>query len=303
VRQQHIQDQEPPDDQPAGGINRALKIRRRALPWSDRTILVVSLLVVLILIPLWLDPQTLTRVAGGNPSPSPSPTVPGTAAPPIPAPTEAPLSSAAIVATDTFARSVAPGWGAADVGGNYTVSGSGTLSVAGGQATVTLAPNSSGQALLESVDARDVIVQHSVASDQIAVGELNDLTLLRASDTAAYAVVVRISADDVQVGLQRNVGEETDQIGRFVSVPVSGVTNGRLRIHAEASGAEPTSIKVRVWPADQSEPNTWQINLVDWTGVLQHPGAIGLGWTSTNGASGALLISDLTAWVTGETAQ
>ena len=45
-------------------MRRLLAQRRRSLPWSDRSILLASLLLVLLAIPLWLDPQTLNEVTG-----------------------------------------------------------------------------------------------------------------------------------------------------------------------------------------------------------------------------------------------
>ena len=188
--------QEPSDEPSGNAIKRALERHRRSLPWSDRRILAVSLVVVLILVPVWLDPSTLT-------------------------------------------------------------------------------------------------------------GELRDVSLLRVIGTANYAVVVRLDPSGVLVGVERTIGGQTELIGRFVSVADTSTRSSApdMRIHAEAGGAEPTTIRVRVWPVSVPEPNVWQLTMVDWAGNLQDAGAVGLGWQSTSGASGALHFSDLTAWVTGEAAQ
>jgi len=298
--------QEPSDEPSGNAIKRALERHRRSLPWSDRRILAVSLVVVLILVPVWLDPSTLTKVTGGNPTPAPTPTsATATSQPPLDSATEPPLTDDAVVAADAFTRNVATGWGSADIGGPYTVTGDGALSVGSGQGSVVLGSSANGSAVLASVVARDVIVEHSVTTDPTLTGELRDVSLLRVIGTANYAVVVRLDPSGVLVGVERTIGGQTELIGRFVSVADTSTRSSApdMRIHAEAGGAEPTTIRVRVWPVSEPEPNVWQLTMVDWAGTLQTAGAVGLGWQSTSGASGALHFSDLTAWVTGEAAQ
>ena len=254
-------DQDPsshePSAQPSGNaLQRALARRRRALPWSDRAILAVSLVAVVILVPLWLGPSTLTRVVGGNPTPVPTPTsLAATVVPPLGGPAEASPSAEAIVAADAFARTVADGWGTADIGGSYTISGSGTLSVGGGQGNVIVTGSGDGRAVLAGISARDVAVEHSVAADT-ASGELRDVTILRSSDDGSYLVVVRLDPAGLQVGVERSVAGQTELIGRFVTIVDTSTRSSMpgVRVHAEATGAEPTTIRVRVWPTDLPEP-------------------------------------------------
>ena len=63
-------------DQPlsADDLELALPSRGRGLPWSDRTIFVVSLVVVLVLSPIWIGPNTFLQIIGIQNAPTPAPT-------------------------------------------------------------------------------------------------------------------------------------------------------------------------------------------------------------------------------------
>jgi len=260
-----------------------------------------------ITVPLWLNLSPLAHL-GGQPTPVPTPApVAPTAAPPAATATEPPRGDPSIVAADAFARSMPVGWGSADIGGTYRVSGDGALNVAGAHGNVQLTSSADGSAVLDAVVVRDVVVEHSVALDANVVGELRDVSILRASSGGHYAIVVRMGPSGVLVGVERTVDGQTTVIGRFVSptdsVSSASLAGGSLRIHAEVTGADPSTIRVRIWPAAVPEPSSWLLTTIDWAGSLQQAGAVGLGWESTTAAGGAMHFSDLTAWVTGEEAQ
>lgn len=90
------------DDQTAdaSSLRMTMATRRRSLPWSDRSILLVSALIVLLVTPLWLDPVTLGEFLGiertaaacsSSATPEPGLNSPA-AATPAPAPTAAPTT-------------------------------------------------------------------------------------------------------------------------------------------------------------------------------------------------------------------
>jgi hypothetical protein len=88
-------DDQMTDEPTAAPSNRRPKAaRRNALPWSDRSILIVSAIVVLLITPLWLDPATVGEFLGVVPArahclAAPSPVasiVPDESASPVAAP-------------------------------------------------------------------------------------------------------------------------------------------------------------------------------------------------------------------------
>jgi hypothetical protein len=60
------------------------------------------------------------------------------------------------------------------------------------------------------------------------------------------------------------------------------------------TGASPTTLKVKVWRAGQSEPSGWQVTATDSTSTLQDAGAVALqSYVSGNGRAATLSFDDL----------
>jgi hypothetical protein len=63
------------------------------------------------------------------------------------------------------------------------------------------------------------------------------------------------------------------------AVTVAGVTYAagqQLNLRVQAVGVSPTTLRVKVWPATQAEPASWQVSTTDSTAGLQSAGAVGL---------------------------
>jgi hypothetical protein len=284
---------ERPTDATSSPARRLSIKRRRSLPWSERSILVASLLMVALLSPLWLDPLTLQGLLGmGGPRGSATPAGTDRSRPA----TAEPLPSGArVAASDTFSRREGAGWGSADVGGSYLLSGAADLSVQPGVGIVELAAAGEGEALL-GVSARDVGVEFSVALDgPPAGGELELRVVLRASDgRSALLPAVRIGPEgSLTARVTALAGGASDTLVARVAVPDVTVTGGAvLRVRAEAVGSDPTTIRLRVWPASRPEPAFWHVSVIDWTGSLQDAGMAGLGWRAGAGATSITLRYD-----------
>jgi hypothetical protein len=71
-----------------------------------------------------------------------------------------------------------------------------------------------------------------------------------------------------------------------------------MHVRAEALGDDPTTLRLRTWPDGVPEPAAWQLSTIDWTGTLQEPGTIGIGWRLDAAQSQRLVMafSSLTAW-------
>jgi hypothetical protein len=70
-----------------------------------------------------------------------------------------------------------------------------------------------------------------------------------------------------------------------------------LRMRAQVTGTNPTTIGVKVWTAASSEPSAFALTVTDGTSALQQGGAIGLGARSTEtvGAPVVATFDDLSA--------
>ena len=60
---------------------------------------------------------------------------------------------------------------------------------------------------------------------------------------------------------------------------VAGLThqaNTALQVRLQVTGISPTTLRMKVWPAGQSEPSSWQYSTTDSATALQKAGGVGL---------------------------
>jgi len=289
-------------------VRRLLAQRRRSLPWSDRSILLASLLLVLLAIPLWLDPQTLNEVTGQGASTSAAPSGLDLDTPRPGGPTPGARGPAIVVALDDFDRSVDGGWGSAELGGDYAATGRGTLSVEEGTAFAHLAAGDAGTVALSTFAVHDAALEYAVSLERLpADGEVIIYAVLRLNaDGAAYWLALHVTAaGDVYAGVESLVDGRARRIGASVLIPTTaGVAPPTLRVRAEAIGDDPTTLRIRAWSDGQPEPAAWQLSVIDWAGPLQHGGAIGLGWWLDQSVDEHLALGflELAAWRLGDDA-
>lgn len=291
-------------DQPSSGgaIRRALAQRRRALPWSDGAILLGSLVLVVVLLPLWLDPLTLSQVAGQVASYPPVPTPSSATTPTDGARTPGPSLPQTLIATDDFARTQFEGWGSADLGGQYVASGTGVLSVEEGLAFVHLRPPDAGVVLLPALVVDDVALEIAMSVDTIpADGQLAVFALLRAADDrSAYRLGLHLdAAGEVEATVDSLVDGRSRRIGSGVLIPITpSVAPPAIRLRVEAVGSDPTTLRLRAWADGDAEPAGWQLSVIDWTGALQASGSAGVAWRleSAIDAQLALAFDQINVW-------
>ncbi|MEP7377974.1 MAG: hypothetical protein ABI725_00270 [Chloroflexota bacterium] len=254
--------------------------RVRTLPWSDKSIVLVTLLVVSALAPAWLDPATFAAPR----TPAPGPVSPAARTPDThPQGSPIVVGPSVVIASDTFSRAVDDGWGAAEVGGEYSTSvGVERFGVETGNGLVTLPiAGATGSVVLPTVSARDVDIKFGVRVDELPQGEgsLFVYALLRSTVAGlAYRPRIRIDAGGAvfaHVGLLLAGGSQS--LGREVLAPDVRVTPGKLIwLRAQATGSDPTLVRVRTWEDGQEEPSYWHFAVIDWTGSLQGSGSVGL---------------------------
>jgi hypothetical protein len=261
--------------------------RARSLPWSDRAIVLASLALVVLLAPVWVDPVTLAELGGVTAPPGParpSETVAG--GPALGSfPSDRPSigeGPATVVARDAFGRDVTDGWGQADLGGRYTLSGgSQELDVESGLGVVLLSdPGTARSAHLADVAISDADLTFTVSFDQLPNGGgLYIYGLLRRIGTGAvYRPKIFVMPDGVvyaHAGVRLSDGERS--LGRPVRVAdLSAVADRTIRVRTIATGRDPTTIRVKAWLSEEAEPDYWHFAVIDWTGSLQGTGSVGL---------------------------
>ena len=205
-------------------------------------------------------------------------------------------AAATLLARDTFERTVASGFGAAETGGNWTVSSTANTSVSGGVGRLRQAtPGSTNTALLNAVSTNSADLRLALGTDKPATGSGLYLSAIARSVPGAgqYRAKAILTANG-QVALQlvrtSASGAET-VIRAAVTVPgVSYAIGDRLEMRVQATGTSPTTVRAKVWERGTSEPAAWQASVTDATANLQAAGGVGLLAYLSSSATNAPLV-------------
>ena len=187
-------------------------------------------------------------------------------------------------AADSFGRSVTGGWGRADVGGAYALTGgpASDFQVDGATGIMNLATaGSSRSAVLPDVSLLDTDLSVRVYGNKSSIGGAQYLYLVgrRVGNGAAeYRAQVRlVLGGAIGVQLFRYVGGTLTAIGSEAIVPNVTYASGKaLRVRLQAVNTSPTTLRARLWEDGQTEPTTWLTSASDTTAILQAPGGVGL---------------------------
>ncbi|WP_212719536.1 PKD domain-containing protein [Blastococcus sp. CCUG 61487] len=189
----------------------------------------------------------------------------------------------AVVATDSFARTVSGGLGAADVGGDWTVQfGAPRHSVAPGAARLELsAPGNNTGSFLGAVSAQDVDVHATLSLEQAPTGGGTSVYVAarRVSETELYRARLRFLTDGtVRVAITRLAGSFSETvIGGEVVVPGASSAPGTpLHVRFRVTGSGTAQLAATVWAEGSPEPTTPTVTRTDATASLQAAGAVGL---------------------------
>ena len=192
--------------------------------------------------------------------------------------TEAPPEE--VVAADAWERTLAEGWGSADVGGPWSVN-SAASSVSDGVGRITMRTAGTGPlAYLNSAAARDLDVRYRLALDKVPVGtgsRVDHSLLLRRGDGDYYRGMVRVQENgSVRASLTRVVDGGATTLGADITVPgLTYAAGDVLLVRAQAVGSGTSTLRLKVWKAGQDEPEEWTIVRTDTTSVLQDAGSFG----------------------------
>ena len=186
-----------------------------------------------------------------------------------------------ILGRDSFSRTVAAGFGAADIGGAWSAPASAAYSVSGTQGVMRIVAGVGLAAYLPAVSSVDTDLQISTLTDKPATGSGLYLSYVgrRVAGIGDYRVKVRITATgDVSLVLER-VSSSGSETALGPQTIISGLTysvGGQWQTRLQVTGINPTTLRARVWKVGGTEPSSWAVTATDSTAGLQTKGSIGL---------------------------
>lgn len=193
----------------------------------------------------------------------------------------APVRAATTVAADKFSRTVSSNWGQARHGGTWEVSSpASAFTVSNGRGYMFVdAAGATRSALLPTARARDVTASVRISTDKSGSGhgQFVYLVLRRNSSGSEYRMGLRLAAGSAYLQAVRMSGSTGVQIGQEVKASnVSHAAGSALRFRAEAFGAYPTALRMKVWTNGTTEPAAWSFSGTDSTAALQASGSVGI---------------------------
>jgi len=185
---------------------------------------------------------------------------------------------------DGFERSVVGGWGAADLGGSYGLTGTRSdFSVAAGAGVVRVPAGGTRSALLQEVSQRDVEVAVRVRADKVPAGGSGQF-----ASVVGRRVAVSSGSPQLQYrgrlrllpgGGVEVAATKVTAAGEVVLAPpvrvagVASAVDSAVWLRLRLQGADPTVVRVKAWADGATEPSAWSV--VAEVG-LQAPGAVGV---------------------------
>lgn len=183
-------------------------------------------------------------------------------------------------ASDAFGRTVANGWGTADVGGPWSLTGSASaFSVSGGVARMAMpTPGSSFNAYLGGVSSPDTQVQVGVGLDKVQTGGGTYVSVIgrQLSSNTDYRVKLHVTSGSAIVETVERVVSGTEVSLASVTAPVTYSPGAVVNVQLQVTGTSPTTLRSMIWLRGMTQPTTWQLTTTDNTSGMQSPGAVAL---------------------------
>lgn len=197
------------------------------------------------------------------------------------------------LASDTFNRTVANGWGVADSGGAWTVqTNAGNWSVAPGSGTVVTNSNSSEMGTLPvSVQDVDALAKITLRQPPNGGSYIAHLLLRYQSASSFYAVGVYQTGGSADVQAFALNGSNVQLIPN-TDTGIKTADNNRLWVRAEAQGINPTALRIRVWQDGAAEPTGWLAATTDSTSAQQSAGIVGLHTYNASGSAETMVVGN-----------
>jgi hypothetical protein len=195
-------------------------------------------------------------------------------------------------AADYFDRSRRDGWGAAEVGGRWTVRGSSSdYLVRGGSGIMKVPPAESRSAFLNKTSRE--------TADLSATVEINKpgstvLMLGRKVKADDYRTVIKLTGGrNILVSLASRQAGDTVPLSNTVRLMGSYRAGNEIKIRMQVFGVNPTVIRAKVWRAAEPEPASWSVTAQDGFDRLQRSGVVGVEASRPSAALDSLRLSVL----------
>ncbi|MGN8553052.1 UNVERIFIED_CONTAM: PKD domain-containing protein, partial [Microbacterium sp. SLM126] len=193
------------------------------------------------------------------------------------------------LATDTFTRSVAAGWGTAETGGAWAVNSTTKLSATGGVGRISSNAGSTLTATLPTMDTASVDVRTTVTLDRVPDRSLTFTTAARQVGSAAYAARVVINPNGT---FTLHAMRDGTALAGGTVVGSTLTPGAKIRIRVQAEGTSPTTIRARAWLDSAQEPTSWTATATDSTAALQQPGGLRFtSYLSSSATNGPVIVS------------
>lgn len=196
-------------------------------------------------------------------------------------------------ATDAFGRTVATGWGSADLGGAWTTTGStSNFSVADGVGAMRMTAGAGRNMNLNGVSSADAELRVSVGMDKVATGGGIHATIKPrvVGSNSYWADLTYAASGSVSVTLGRTVaGVDTTVASQPTGLSV--VAGERLNVKVQVTGVAPTTLRVKIWKVGTAEPAGWTATATDSTAGLQAAGSLRLETYLSGSATNAPVVA------------
>ena len=184
-------------------------------------------------------------------------------------------------AVDSFARTVSSGWGSAEVGGPWTVTGPATgFAVGGGLGTITVPnPGWTAAAFLNDVAKTDTEVRATVSLEKMPTGGGTDVSVMGRTIgvSESYRLRLKVLATGVvRAQLLSMAGGATATLSQLNLPGLTYAAGDQLQVRLQVTGTSPTTLRAKVWRAGETEPAGWVLSVTDTTSALQAAGGVGV---------------------------
>ncbi len=191
------------------------------------------------------------------------------------------------IATDTWTRTVAGGWGSASLGGPWTVvGGNPAFAVDGASGTIQIATAGVRRyGLLAGASALNTDMTFTIASDKVVVGSgqyVNAILRHQAAGSEYWGKIHFNATGGIYLNASTFNGTTEVALGPEISTGLTRVPGTAVNVRFQVIGTNPTTIRGRAWPVGGIEPTTWSFTVTDSTAALQVAGSVGLRATTSS---------------------
>lgn len=180
---------------------------------------------------------------------------------------------------DSFSRAVDGGWGTADSGQKWTVTGlTSRWSVADGVGRYTAGAGNGTPAVLDGVRTVDADVNLLIGADKAPTGggQFYSVVSRHLDLDNGYSAKLKLTADGVTGYLVREVDGVSTNLASAALPEVTTGAGSRIRVRVQTVGTTPTTVRLKAWRDGSAEPSGWQVTASDDTAALQRAGAVAL---------------------------